>query len=320
MATRRLFGLEVAGDLPLGCAPVEALGPPDLTYERLSRGRHGTGWWTAAPAYISPLRTADGDSAARLYRLGDCDILSLTGIADYYLWDDRIAAHLLDPDQEPLVEIHLLGTVLACWLERRGIPVLHAAAVVADGRGVGFLAGSGGGKSALAAAGMAAGWPLLTDDLLAVEERDGVLLGRPGYPQMRMWPDLAEAVLGGCRGLEPVHPRVEKRRVPVGPRGFGAFQPDPAPLGCLYLPERRQPGDAGPDVIITPVSRQEAVRELLRGSFVARLGDVLGSAAERLDRLVRLARQVPLRRLSYPSGLGHLGRVREALAADLARL
>ena len=50
-----------------------------------------------------------------------------------------------------------------------GYEPLHATAVVVDGEAVAFLGDCGYGKSTLGAAFLARGFPLLTDDVLALE-------------------------------------------------------------------------------------------------------------------------------------------------------
>ena len=80
--------------------------------------------------------------------------------------------------------MRLLGPVIAYWLERAALPVLHASAVAVGGEAAAFLAGSTGGKSSLAAALVAAGCPLLSDDLVAIEAvPHASFLGRSSYPR-----------------------------------------------------------------------------------------------------------------------------------------
>ncbi len=53
------------------------------------------------------------------------------------------------------------------------------------------------GKSSLAASFMQNGHPLLTGDILPLEQNtDGAFFARPGYPIMRMWPEEALRFLG----------------------------------------------------------------------------------------------------------------------------
>ena len=316
----RLFGLALDSDFPFANRLTPAVGAPDLTFTCVPSAPLPGDWEQTTPAYASPYRTDSDESTAYLYRLDGCDVLRFTRVADFYLWPDRIVCHLLDPAYDYLVEIRLLGPVLSFWLERRGIPALHTAAVVVEGRAVGFLSANSGGKSSLAATMMQAGYPLLTDDILPVEHSHGAFVGRAGYPQMRLWPDEARYFLGHHEGLERVHPAYSKRRVLVGTDGFGAFCDVSQPLACLYLPERRDSAEAGMEIGITPVSPRDAVIELVRHSFTPRVVEAIGLQAQRLDFFAQMVQQVPMRRLVYPSGFAHLPRVRDAILEDLQTL
>lgn len=235
---------------------------------------------------------------------------------------DRIDCRLLDPGHAHLVELRLLGPVLALWLELRGIPALHASSVVTDGCAVAFLSGSGGGKSGMAASLLEAGHPLLADDVLPFEP-GAAPLARPGYPQMRMWPRDAERFLGSAEGLERIHPRYSKLRVPVGEGGFGRFHSDSAPLGGVYLVERPGPsgsaGNSAPEhrPRIEPLPPHRALIELVRHSFTPRLVEAAGLQPRRLEVLARLVEQVPVRRLVVPSGPGGLEAARDAVLAEI---
>ncbi len=251
-----------------------------------------------------------------LFRHSDFDILRFKDAADFYLWKERIICHLTNPVFAGRDELFLLGTVLSLWLEKQGIPALHASAVVVEGKTIVFLGNKGNGKSSLAAAFMQQGYPLLTDDILPVEHAAGGFLGRPGYPQMRMWGNEADYFLGGSENLEIVHPVYPKFRVPVGAGGFGIFSDMPQTIDCFYLPVRRD-AQGNAEIEIDPVSPAEAVIELLRHSFVSHFIEALGLQAQRLFLLSGLARRVPMRRIAYPSGFERLPAVRRAILEDI---
>jgi hypothetical protein len=118
-----------------------------------------------------------------------------------------------------------------------------------------------------------------------------------------MWPDQARHFVEDVAALAPVHPYLDKKRVPAKAVGMGRFCSAPQPLRALYLPERR---DDVETVDIQPLAPGEAVIELIRGSFVAPLVERAGWQARRLALLTRIAQRVPLRRLVYPSGVTHL--------------
>jgi hypothetical protein len=315
MATYRLFGLTLASDLPLNVPP-GGDEPADLAFE-FSTEHLGIGDATFQLVYESPRSTLAGESLATLDQCHGYERLRFPQAAEFLLSANRIAVRAPQAGTEPVLEIRLLGPVLSYWLERRGIPTLHASAVAVDGQAVAFISHHGGGKSGLAAGMMRAGYPLLTDDILPVEDRDGILLGRPGYPQMRMWPDEGAHFVERFEELPLVHPELSKRRVPVGPGGFGAFHDSALPLAAIFLAERRDPEEAGGVLEILPLSPMEAVIELVRHSFSPHLVEAAGLQPARLDLFARLVKQVPVRRLVYPSGFEHLPRVVEAILGAL---
>ena len=311
----RAYSLTLVVDFPLRTRLPGSSDPVDLTVSRVEKPSL-SGWEHQTPTFVSPVRMEDGRSTILLYRMGDVDVLRCTGVADFYVWEDRIDCSPLDPALGFAIEIFLLGIVLAYWLERRGSPMLHASAVAVEDRAVAFLATNRAGKSSLAATLMQAGHPLLTDDLLRLDVEES-FAAHPGYPQMRMWPEVAEHFVGGFEDLDLVHPELTKRRVPVGPEGFGEFCDGARPLARVYLPTRREAGDRSSAIEIRPIAPGQALIELVRGSFLPRITQAAGFQERRLARLTRLAREVPMRELIYPSGLSSLPRVREAVLADL---
>jgi hypothetical protein len=301
LRTHRLYGLHLASDFPFAHRLPEGRGAPDLTFCRMLRPAVLEG--RGSRLYSSPWRDGAGESIAHLDRFPGTEILRFPGTADFHLEPGHIRGHLLDPGRLDLMELRLLGPVLSYWLERLGIPALHASAVRIGSGAVGFLARSGGGKSSLAAAFLQAGAPLLTDDVLPVEELGGTFLARPGYPQTRLEPDTARRFLGRTEGLTAVSPDDTKLHVPVD-----RFEGSALPLSALYLVERRP----GPPEIL-PLPRRQAVIELVRHSFSPYLVEAAGLQPRRLDLFARLVRQVPVQRLLCPTGLEHLSQVADAV-------
>lgn len=211
----------------------------------------------------------------------------------------------------------LLGTILALWLEWRGILALHAAAVVMDERAVGFLSHSQAGKSTLAAALVKAGWPFLSDDILAVSLSRQGALGHFSYPWMKLWPADLTHFLDGQEPPPSVQTDSAKRLVRVGVGGFGSVCTASRPLACLYLLQRLPASAGGHRVTIQSLPAGQAVMELLRYSFSGPLLRGIGIEAERLEKLAVLVQQVPVRRLIYPAGLEYLSVVQGAIRADL---
>jgi hypothetical protein len=312
--TYRLYGVTLACDRPLAHRLAPGTGSPDLslTFEDASRAcPHGP---HEGPVYTSPHRTEADDPVLRLSRAPSCDLLYFAGVGAFHVGARQIVCRTATP-AHPYIPIHFLGTVMAFWLERAGFLTLHASAIVLpSGRAIGFLSDSGSGKSALAAQFLLAGDALLTDDILVLDQRGDRLTGRPGYPQMRLWPDQADHFLGSHEHLDLVDPALAKRRVPVGDGGFGRFHDEPAPLARLYLTERQPPDVEGVSIEDVPPAR--AAVDLVRHTFSFRIVEALGWQPRRMGQIANAVRAVPVRRLRYPTGYDHLAQVRERLLHD----
>jgi len=198
--------------------------------------------------------------------------------AGFRIWAPHHGRHLVSPDgtaiQSALPRRNTLGwqrlffaQTLPLAAALQGLEVLHASAVVLNGRAVAFTAPSGTGKSTLAAHLVAAGASFLTDDVLALEQRNGVVEAHSGPARISLSPTelrtmnpRGRALLGARAGtadgkilLEPVvaaggRPLALLYRVTRSPRYAGpAFRAHvPArPLAILasaFLPYLQTPG------------------------------------------------------------------------------
>jgi hypothetical protein len=306
----RLFGFRVASHHAFVNHVPRVDGPADLLFDLIDDPDAPA---DAPISYSSPARLEEGEGFLDIIVLPDRDVMRFNGVAEFVVRPERITCRILDPAYAFMVELHLLGFVLSLWLERRGLLALHASGVVVDGAGVGFLATNKGGKSSLAATLARQGHPLLSDDIIPLEVDASGVRGRPSYPQMRMWRDLAAQFVPDVDALGTVHPRLDKRRVPLGPGTFGRLADAPAPLRCLYLPERA----AVPAATVEPVAPGRTLVELARHSFLRGILESLGLHAARLPALARVAQHVPIRRLVYPEGFGELETVARAIVDDV---
>lgn len=316
-AVFRLFDITVASDFLFQNAFPPADTPPDLYFTCRLEPPLAVQWEAVEPLFASREQTRDGTSLFLLLAAENCIVLRFSRIADFYLWSDMIVCHLVDPACTHLVEIYFSGMVLACWFELQGVLALHAAASVVDGQVVSFLSGNQGGKTSLAATFMQQGYPLLTDDILLVEWQGGQVVGRSGYPQMRLWPEQAERLFGRSQEFSLVHPYLDKRRVPVNFEAPGSFQSGRFPLSRFYIPERYTPDNEMPGITITPLSPVEAALKLAGYSFLFWMVEAVGLQPRRLKSLAQVVERVSVCRLRYPGGVEHLPAVCQAVLADL---
>jgi hypothetical protein len=198
---------------------------------------------------------------------------------------------------------YLLGPILAFVLRRRGVICLHAAAVAAGDGCFAVIAPAGHGKSTTAAACAKRGWPIVTEDLLALRPRPGSCLAVPSYPRVRLWPDAVHGVFGAADALPritPENPDWDKRYLDLTGDGY-RFAREPLPLRVVYTHER----DATDAPSFETLPPSEALVVLLANVYT-RWQPERGQRAEEFDLLQELARTVPVKRYRGPYGLEHV--------------
>jgi hypothetical protein len=308
-----VYGITLASDFPFSWPLVPSERPADVRFDCIHRPVAPPGEPIGKPVHAVAV-SGDEDRPDIVYeRLEGCDVVRVRDAAVHHVFPKRIECALPDPTLAYLAEIQLLGMVLALWLERRGVPTLHASSVVIRGRAVAFLGMKGGGKTTAATALVAAGHALLADDLLALRIDDAGVFAQPGYPMLRLWPEQADHFLGGHADLPLVHPSYDKRRVVVEPP-FGRFHRFAAPLQRIYVPIRRMGGA----ISIEPLRSSDALIALVRESFLREAVHGLGLAAHRLGPLAQVLSTVDVRLLRYPDGFDRLPELVSAVETDLA--
>ncbi len=209
----------------------------------------------------------------------------------------------------------VLDSALGFVAHLRGWPVLHGSAVVVDGAAVGLLGHKGAGKSTLAAAFVAAGCPLLTDDHVVVKPEDGVFKVQPGPARLRLWPTSLPVLAKHAEDLPRVYSYLEKRLFEVDQAGKAACGAGVMPLRALYILEPRDPDRA------VALLETLAPAAALHQALVFRWNRSIISqehAAQQLTALAQLTQSIPVRRIHRPNGLETLGQVMRAIREDLA--
>lgn len=307
----RLYGVTLESSFPFRYNLEPSAERPDLrfTYRGVAPERDPPGMLVSG----SSLEEDRSGVPMRLFAGDGWETIVFPGQAAFHCSQTEICAEAYVPGIEYMIEIWLVGTVMSYWLERQGVCVIHASAVVLDGHAVAFVAGTSRGKSTTACAFVAAGDPLLTDDNLAVEVSAKGVLARPSLPQMKLRADQVALIGGDAQRYEKIHPFYDKLRVPVGDE-LGRYHNSSVPLACIYLLDRIEE-DAGPEVL--PMSEGSAFIELVRQSFTAELVDAVDRGPQRLSRLAAIACGAPMRRLRIPAGYTRLGDVRTQVISDL---
>ncbi len=296
-----LPGLKTDDSGPADCEIVE--GPASLFTEaarQASQLRKINAWWHY-------LRLPDGE-----------DYLWFPGIFESLISADgrRIACRPHTATSLETFNTHLLALVLSFALLKQGREHIHCTAVVVDGGVVGLLGDSGYGKSCLAAAFLQAGYPLLTDDLLVLKENGRGFLAFPGLSKIKLFPEVARALLGeGVTGI-PMNRLTPKLIIPLRPEQFFS---QALPLKALFVLRPATGRSRSKKVTIRTLNQRRAFLALIENTFNAVI-----TAPDRLKRQFALADRltavIPIKSLSYPRDLAVLPEVVKAIRSTLSKL
>ena len=251
------FGLDVASNAPLsfleGASAAETGRSLELAYQEA-----GEPPWPDEGRLIADQRDRDGSVVFQIE----------AGDAGYRIHGPAYGCNVISGDGR-----HLRGTAgadgLAGWQRLlvaqalpfaavlQGLEVLHASAVVVDGRAILLAGASGVGKTSAALALQRLGATLLADDVVALELAEGGLLAHPGAPIAGIDSEEVERLGEDGAGLGPILATNARERV-----SRADLASAPAPVGRLYL-LRRAVEEAGPP----SVDEEVDPRELLTSTF-----------------------------------------------------
>jgi len=204
------------------------------------------------------------------------------------------------------------GPALAVALQQRGALVLHATAVEVRGRAVALLGEKGAGKSTLAAALVARGHALVSDDVVVVADGVQPPTVPAGARALKLAPDAARALGIDAQALALAHPAGEKRWWPPLERGV-APGPGNVPLALLLTVV------AGDTLQWQPLTAATLFLEAVRHTYGSRFDFMRrsGTSSRHFHQVSRLVREVPGARLTR---IGDLARLDETAALVESRL
>ena len=212
--------------------------------------------------------------------------------------------------------VYLIGPIMGFLLRQRGLTTLHASSLSFHGRAVALVGEAGAGKSTTAAALALRGWPVLCEDVCALQEAAGEFQVLPAYPRVCLWPDSVRALFSSSDTLPLIVEGWDKRFLPLdGSRAH--FASSRSPLAAIFLLAGRTAENSAP--CIQPVSQREAVLQLLANTYMNWLLD-RAQRAEEFDVLARLVSDVECYRIVPSSEPARLQVLAELIEAQTLRL
>jgi HPr kinase/phosphorylase len=294
----RAFGLEIEGSFPApGLDPATGAGDaPRTVVELVPASAIDDGWPDGEATRLleerlggkAPARTIDMHE-----RLGYRLYARHFGLAHIALDGSRVRCA---PPQVAAWrwQRFLVGRVLPWAALLRGLEVFHASAVRVGGRAAAIMGPTGAGKTSLAVRLVLQGAGFMTDDVLALDRRDGIVRAHPGAAIVSLRPEekmlLAPA---DVRRLGTVLGHSEKTYVAV-PR-----DDEPLPLGVVYF---LTPAERSPAQPIEPMPAPDP-RLLLASTFVYSVRSP-ERLRNQLDVCAELAKSVPVYSAAVAPGRG----------------
>ena len=229
----------------------------------------------------------------RAWRQGDHYLLHYADGAAFRVEQSSVQGTWFGPGSLDNSAAYLLGPVLALVLRLRGETCLHASAVCNANGAVVCAGAAEAGKSTMAAALIARGWSLLSDDLVPLTYEMGWRVDS-GYPALRLWPETAASLYGG-EDFPASSATWAKRVVNQGQH----FSQGSFPLRAIFILQR------GKHTSLRSLGGAEAAMMLVENSYLNYLPDA-DLQSQALTQFARLAQEVPVFLLQMPDDLERL--------------
>jgi hypothetical protein len=247
--------------------------------------------------YTSAYTDEAGQPALRIWKIADGDLLRLAYFDGTQFWMNRKGTELWAqwPNNLTIEDAatYLLGPVLGLLLRLRGVTCLHASAVTFADHAIAFVGSEGAGKSTTAALMARKGCAVISDDVVALVEREGSFYVYPAYPYLCLWPDSVTMVYGPDKKLPSFSPSWNKRLLSLAGNNL-PFEAKALPVGAIFvLGERSSAPDAPFLEQLTP---REGLLALVANSYATNLLDKEMRARE-FEFLGRMLGRVAIRRL-----------------------
>jgi len=316
------YGLKLRSNSMIpGLVPSHSIDRVDVNFwighmpEWFDHIRHAEESW-----HSSPYLDEDGKPYLKTWRLNNGEYFRLTYLDGTTFIVDRKAITCWTTWEDPLTiedtATYLLGPVFGFILRLRGTTCLHASVVAINGRAVAIIGVAGAGKSTTAAAFAKMGYPVLTEDVAAIDDEGTRFLIRPGYPLIRLWPSSVEMLFGAQDSLPLMTPNWDKRYLDLTNDDY-RFQKEPLPLGAIYFLQARSDDDSAP--MIEEAAPQESLVDLVANAYTNYLLEKEMRARE-FDLLGRIVEKIPLRKVTPHNDPARLHDLCRAIISDFERL
>jgi len=247
-------------------------------------------------------------------------LLRFNELADFFVNNDGNEIVFTPKHDVPTDTIQhlLLDQVIPLVINLKGGEAIHSSAVLKPMGVVAFAGPAGSGKSTLSGGLFNLGYPLVSDDCLALLEKNEEIYAIPAYPGLRLWEDALSFLFGDNNNHNSVAHYTNKLRLAIESKP-GAYCVEPHPFRRLYDIAAPSKAKGGIDIIIESLSPKESFMALVRCAFRLDITDH-AMLKRQFHFLERVASRVSVRRLIFPKDFNLFPDVREVILNDLQDL
>jgi hypothetical protein len=222
-----------------------------------------------------------------MYKFGDVAIFSIED-------GSKISVSPLKEYDEDVARLLILGTCMGVILMQRKILPLHGSAIEIDGKAYTIIGESGAGKSTLAAAFLAEGYKLLTDDVIALSvTKENIPFITPSYPHQKLWEDsLLNFGLDKSK-YNSLFGRQRKFSVPVTAR----YTTEEMPLGGIFELVKTDDGE----IQLEEIKGLNGLQTICRNTYREFIIPTLGLADWHFQQSTNILNKVKMYKLGRPT-------------------
>ena len=216
-----------------------------------------------------------------------------------YLYCDEVGTFLVKEGKEIIVDTNenflesvlrvlLLGAAFGLLLHQRGMMVLHGNSVEINGCGVCFIGNRGYGKSTISTALHLKGYPIVSDDVTAIQFINSQPYLIPGYGRVKLWADSLTALGLNPQDLSLVHPDFNKREYLIDQGDL-----KPVPLKYVYVLGRAA------EPTIEPLSTSKALFKIMHNCYCMRFLKQMHHTLPAVEHFQQCSKLVQQTKISY---------------------
>lgn len=224
--------------------------------------------------------------------------LDVPGVGRFQVENGETITVDADPEAtNEQLKLYILGSCFGCLLHQRHIIPLHGSVLDVEGRGVLITGMSGAGKSTVANALIARGFPFVTDDVAAVTFETGEPFVHLAYPSQKLWEDVVDR-------WDIVDKRAVTRQVEGRTKFSVVRKQEFAKAGVpLRVMIELVPVEGETELEVLPITGMEKIKTLISHTYRTELVSHLRPNGAYLQQILTLAEQLQIFRIKRPVGV-----------------